>query len=256
MGVFYPQDYFSSRPGRNAKRSAVSLRQTNAKCRLVDSFAPKPGGLLEVGSANGDFLVAMRDRGWEVQGVELSPDASEFSRRQHGLTVSTGELPERPDDGTRFDMIVLWAVLPHIANPVETISCAERLLAEEGRLMICCANIESYASRSMKDRWAHLDQPRHYCHWSPETLRRLYASSGLVITRTVFHDDIFDSQFVLPWLSPLTTIADDRPGISLRKLTRRASEELNKLLTRPIAAWARARQRGGILTVVGTREPT
>lgn len=58
-----------------------------------------------------------------------------------------GEVVARPDNGERFDLVVMWAVLPHVWNPVATIEYVERVLATEGKVIVCCCNIESYAAK-------------------------------------------------------------------------------------------------------------
>lgn len=78
IGTFYPGKYFSSRPGRGRRGKGCVEKKVRLKCNLVERFVSPPGKLLEIGSANGDFLVSMRKRGWDVQGVEPSYDAAEL----------------------------------------------------------------------------------------------------------------------------------------------------------------------------------
>jgi SAM-dependent methyltransferase len=249
IGAFYSSNYWSSRPGRNAAKEDISRKKVTLKCQLLARHAPIPGTLLELGSANGDFLIGMQNLGWDVHGVEVSPDASEFSRKQ-GMDVFTGDLLGRPDNGTRFDLIVLWAVLPHISNPLETMVYAAQLLAPNGKVVISGANIDGFASRAMGNKWGHLDQPRHYCMWTPVTITKLLKAAGLTVQEVIYHDDIFNSRYVPSWLYPFTSITDDRKGITFKKLVRYSAKQLAKLLSGPILALARLRQDGGIVTII------
>lgn len=253
INVFYPSHYFSSRPGRNVRHQKRAERIVQKKCDIIESYTTQPGSLLEIGSANGDFLASLQKQGWDVQGIEVSPDAVEYSRTQYGLNVFQGEFLERPDDGTRFDIIVMWAVLPHIHNPVPTVARASELLASNGKLIILCANIESLAAERMGNEWGHLDLPRHYCMWSPDTLRTLYEKSGLRIDDIMHHDDIYNSGLILRWFKPILYSTVHGPAGFPTKLLRYAVHHLNQVLTKPILAKARMQNRGGIVTVVGSK---
>ena len=254
ISTFYPHNYFSFSSDRNVKQSTLAEKKIQLKCQMIERFCHGPGKLLEIGSANGDFLVGMRNRGWNVQGVEISNDAAEFCQRKHNLKVFNGELLKRPDNGERFDVVVMWAVLPHISNPVPVVSYASQLLASHGKFIVCCANIDSFAAHYMKNNWGHLDLPRHYCMWSPSTVKKLFSMIGLTLIDIIHHDDIFSSNLILRWLYPFIKTVDDRPGITCKKLIRLIAFRANRLITLPILARARKEEKGGIITVVGEKK--
>src|SRR5690554_2037345 len=60
IAFFYPEQYFSSRPGRNVKQLEKARIISERKCDLVERFVPQRGKLLEIGSANGDFLATLQ----------------------------------------------------------------------------------------------------------------------------------------------------------------------------------------------------
>ena len=68
------------------------------------------------------------------------------------------------------------------------------LLTDRGRLVICCANIESLAFRFSRGAWGHLDQPRHFCMYSPMTVRRLLTAGGLVPGPIAFESQLWKSE--------------------------------------------------------------
>jgi hypothetical protein len=61
--------------------------------RIVDSYVPIKGTLLDVGCASGAFLSVMEQAGWEVEGVE--PSASHHSVGCTGTCNRTGRIPKR-----------------------------------------------------------------------------------------------------------------------------------------------------------------
>lgn len=247
IGKYYGGDYHKSREGRReAGRRPVPREQR--KRQIVESFGLRQGTVLDVGCANGDFLLEMRDHGWAVQGVEHSPEAAAFCREQRGIQVAAGDLLDRPEDGTRFDLITLWAVLPHLPEPLATMRHAASLLTPGGVVLVCVANIDSWASRIGRRHWGHLDQPRHYCMYGPNSLRRLFAESGLEVGPLAFNDSLWKSQILIPpaglLLRRLSGMAPSRP----RNAMLRCMALGNNLLAAPIEALGRRLRRGGMIT--------
>ncbi len=94
------------------------------------------GDLMELGSAGGFFLEAGRRRGWSVKGVELSPPAAEYSKRELGLDVFEGQLEDAPFAAASFDMVLADNVLEHTLRPDETLALLFRLLRPGGHLVV------------------------------------------------------------------------------------------------------------------------
>jgi SAM-dependent methyltransferase len=72
----------------------VALLRDWAGGAVMNLPAAARGRLLDIGCGGGGFLAAMRDRGWQVQGVEPDPEAARLARERYGLEVFTGTLEE------------------------------------------------------------------------------------------------------------------------------------------------------------------
>jgi SAM-dependent methyltransferase len=98
-----------------------------------------PGArVLDVGCNTGPLLVPMRQRGYEVTGVDISPDdvqQAECYLEEHnlfpgGLSVADGtRLPFRDHS---FDLVLLIDILEHTDYPDKIVLEAKRLLAPGG----------------------------------------------------------------------------------------------------------------------------
>lgn len=109
---------------RQARRLDALLRPTH----------PQRGTLLEVGAAGGLLLEAMRNLGWQVEGVELSPRqrASTEARLGIALAETVGQLPlER-----RYDAIVMMHTLEHFTDPASQLRDLARRLAPGGVMVL------------------------------------------------------------------------------------------------------------------------
>jgi 2-polyprenyl-3-methyl-5-hydroxy-6-metoxy-1,4-benzoquinol methylase len=137
------------------------------------------GQLLDIGCGNGSFLAGMRERGWEVQGLEPDSEAADLARKRHGLKVITGTLEETSLSVSSVDAITLNHVIEHVPDPVGLLSECRRILKPGGKLVVATPNVESLAHRMSGVRWQHLDPPRHLCLFSSRALTACVEKAGL-----------------------------------------------------------------------------
>jgi len=91
----------------------------------------RPGRLLDVGCGYGQFLLACRQRGWQVAGVELGGAACARAR-EAGLEVFQGTLEQAAFAEGSFDAVTLWNVLDHLVDPLEEARRVLRVLRPGG----------------------------------------------------------------------------------------------------------------------------
>ncbi|MCM8769826.1 MAG: class I SAM-dependent methyltransferase [Candidatus Omnitrophica bacterium] len=141
--------------------------------------------ILDIGCGTGEFLLAMKNMGWETWGVEPNLVAATVAKSL-GLRVFHGELNEASLPAGYFQVIRLHHVLEHIYNPVETMREIHRLLSKEGRLIVTVPNIGGMGFKIFGRFWWGLDLPRHIFHYSPGSLSTLAEETGFRIVR-IFH---------------------------------------------------------------------
>jgi SAM-dependent methyltransferase len=133
-----------------------------------------------VGCGRGRLLEAFRERGWQVQGTELSEGAAALPRAA-GLAVHVGPLEAAPWADGSFDAVTLWHVLEHWPDPAVPLALAARLLRPGGVLLAGVPNFASPEARLTRAGWFHLDVPRHLVHLGPGDLERLLSAQGLEV---------------------------------------------------------------------------
>jgi 2-polyprenyl-3-methyl-5-hydroxy-6-metoxy-1,4-benzoquinol methylase len=144
---------------------------------------PHGGRALDVGCAAGFCMAVMRELGFEAHGVEVSEAIGSHARDHFGFdTVHIGTLDTAPYPDGHFDVITMWDVVEHVADPVALLVKARELLVPDGLLVIETQDIDSYFARLLGPRWHHYKHEEHIFHFTPETARTLLGKAGFEAT--------------------------------------------------------------------------
>ena len=147
---------------------------------------PKGKRLLDIGCAGGACLVAARDLGFDVEGIEPSRWLSAYARSEYGLNVRQGILTAGAYPDQSFDVISLWDVLEHVPEPRDILHVVRSLLKPDGYLWLNYPNIGSLAARLMGWRWPFwLSVHLHY--YRPHAIRRQVEQAGFEVLYTRPH---------------------------------------------------------------------
>lgn len=118
--------------------------------------------LLDVGAYIGVFVEVAQAAGWNASGVEPSTWAAKEAQR-HGLNVIQGTQDAPVLQGSQFDVVTMWDVIEHVAEPLAEVQKANRLLKPDGWLVVHTMDIDSLTARLMGSRWPWLmDMHLHY----------------------------------------------------------------------------------------------
>jgi SAM-dependent methyltransferase len=185
IGRFYPPTYkphrksSSRQSGTLAARMKrwVGWRESERKTFPVEG----KGRLLDFGCGGGSYLARMHHQGWQVTGLDISPDAVRRVRDELHLPALVGSLPCWELASGSFDVITMWQVLEHVHAPLEVLQDAHRLLAPGGKLVVSVPNIDSLPFRLFGSCWLSLDLPRHLTHFTPNTLHLMLERAGFRI---------------------------------------------------------------------------
>jgi 2-polyprenyl-3-methyl-5-hydroxy-6-metoxy-1,4-benzoquinol methylase len=158
--------------------SEITLRRYE---ELLDAFEPyrQRNRLLDVGCGVGDFLVAARARGWEVQGVELEQRARAICA-DRGLTVIEAPLDPARFPSAGFDVVSALEVLEHMIDPRAEMHSVASVLRPGGLLYVTTPNFASLTRRLLGPRSSVIAYPEHLGYFRPATLERLLSDAGLV----------------------------------------------------------------------------
>ena len=132
--------------------------------------------LLDVGAYIGVFVEAAAAVGWQAQGVEPSEWAAAEARHR-GLDVRVGTLDNVDLTEASFDVVTMWDVIEHLADPAAELDKARRLLRPGGWLVVHTMDIDAPVSRLAGSRWPWL-MDMHLYYFGKRTLRRMLSDHG------------------------------------------------------------------------------
>ena len=134
-----------------------------------------------MGAGIGAFLNTMKNKGWEIRGIEPDKGARQQAKELFDLELSSVEMFSQLNPGS-FDAITLWHVLEHVHQLHDYIKRLKELLNPGGKIFIAVPNYESTDSSIYNSWWAAYDVPRHLYHFTPKTIQVLVEQHGLKLT--------------------------------------------------------------------------
>jgi SAM-dependent methyltransferase len=143
----------------------------------LESLDPTRASVLEVGSGLGYLTYALRKRGFNAVGLDLSSSAVADATSRYGpfYECTTLEARARRTE-ERFDLVVMTELIEHVTDPLALLQEARLLLAPGGRIVVTTPNRDAYPDAAV---WRTEQPPVHLIWFSREGLTRLAARAAL-----------------------------------------------------------------------------
>ena len=149
----------------------------------IESSLNANRSFLDVGCATGMLLEHMKDRGWDVRGVEICAPAAAYGVRERGVAIDVATLEASGLTSGAFDVVHLSHLIEHVPDPRAFLSEAARVTKTGGYLVMVTPDIGGFQSRLFGERWRSAIAD-HLHLFSYRVLRRLVEESGFeVVTK-------------------------------------------------------------------------
>ena len=149
--------------------------------------------VLDIGCGTGEFLNACKQNGWNVTGIEPWEVARKHAKEKFGIEPLTPEKLFEISE-KKFNVITMWHVLEHVHQLHKTIEQINKLLIDEGALIVAVPNCNSFDAKKYGEHWAAWDLPRHIYHFNKKDIEKLFSRFGFKLKEVLPMK--FDSYYV------------------------------------------------------------
>lgn len=149
--------------------------------RRIYRLRKNGGAVLDIGCGTGDKLDLLRSKGYEVKGVEISPEA-EYAKNVFKLDVQRTDILEAEYPDKSFDIVTLYHVLEHLPDLSASLLKIRRILKPGGILILQVPNFASFQRRLFGRKWSLYDPPRHLQDFTPLSLRKVLEANDMAVT--------------------------------------------------------------------------
>ncbi|MBZ0274812.1 MAG: class I SAM-dependent methyltransferase [Anaerolineae bacterium] len=166
----------------NYIKDEPNIRKTfTGRLKWLEKYI-QPGKLLDVGCAVGFFLSTAQQRGWQVQGMDVSGYAVEYARDKFGLDAQHGSLDSLEFPDGAYDLVTMWDVIEHVPDPKLYIQKAATLLRTGGVISLATPDVDSLPAKLTGKRWVGYKlSEEHVYYFSARTLSRMLEEAGFEV---------------------------------------------------------------------------
>ena len=134
---------------------------------------------LDIGAGNGIFLNFMKEKGWDVSGIELDDTSRTAIEKNTELKIAT--TVHENSETNEYDVITMWHVLEHVYDLKKDITAIKSKLKKDGVFIVAVPNCDSYDAAFYKEYWAAYDLPIHLYHFRPKNIDDLFAQFDMEV---------------------------------------------------------------------------
>lgn len=129
-----PEDYNNERGAKEAYR-------------FITKYVPFKGKFLDIGCGGGAVLYFAKMDGWNVKGLEISPDYAKYVSVRLNIDVVTANFLTYENQDEKFDLVSLRHVLEHLPDSILAMNKIYNFLKNGGYAHFEFPNIEGIAFR-------------------------------------------------------------------------------------------------------------
>lgn len=146
-------------------------------------FTKPEGKFLDIGCCWGGLLYNARQKGFDVQGIEVTRKNVEYAKNVLNINVSNIQFDQQDFNENSLNVVTMSHVFEHIPYTLEALKKINNILKPGGMFCGAVPNFGSFMSLFLKDQWFWLDPAYHYVHFYIDILKRELHRYGFKIEK-------------------------------------------------------------------------
>jgi 2-polyprenyl-3-methyl-5-hydroxy-6-metoxy-1,4-benzoquinol methylase len=212
----------------------IKIQRHKLRFKFIQKFI-KSGKLFDLGAGWGHFMLAGKELGYDVYGVEIAEQPYLYCVNDLKLPVDHIDFFEM-DESKKFDVITMWDVLEHIDKADVFLEKCSKLTKPDGYLFLQVPQIDSYFAKRHKDNWKMMGLD-HVNYFGKDTITKILARNGyeVVKIKSSFEIKLFIMYTLLPFIKKFKS--DKKQTTAQANTTINAAERqqyFNKFTSKPM----------------------
>ena len=212
----------------------VKIQRHKLRFKFIQKFV-KTGKLFDLGAGWGHFMLAGKELGYDVYGIEISEQPYLYCVNDLKLPVDHVDFFEM-DESRQFDIITMWDVLEHIDKAGDFLEKSSKLTKPNGYLFLQVPQIDSYFAKRHQDNWKMMGLD-HVNYFGKKTITQILANHGyeVVKIKSSFEIKLFIMYTLLPFIKKIKSNKKGRVS-ELNKTINAAERQnyFNKFTNKPL----------------------
>ena len=181
LETFYKEDYRKSYKnvivpkGKHIARAGWVVGERFSR---VTDIIQKGMRTLDIGAGGGEWVYFMKKIGCDAHGIEPNQGYGSFAKENYDVDVFLGMYQEAELEKESFDIVTLFQVLEHLADPVEDLRAMSEFLKVGGKFVIEVPDI-LFAGMHFDHKW----HDGHLSGFDLITLEAVAAKAGLKLNK-------------------------------------------------------------------------
>lgn len=163
--------------------------------KKIKKYLPKGGKILDVGTAGGSFLVSAKRFGFEPYGCEPNKWLAKWGKEKYGLDIRPGTIFDQKYKQDFFDVVSLWDVIEHTPDPLKVLIECNRVLKNDGVLIVNYPDIGSWIAKLTGKKWLFLTSV-HLYYFTRNTINLMLKKAGFEIIKIKPHFQELEAGYI------------------------------------------------------------
>jgi 2-polyprenyl-3-methyl-5-hydroxy-6-metoxy-1,4-benzoquinol methylase len=173
----YPREYGIYHPD-NWLVAGIKNFLRRGDIKLIARLTGGQGRVLDVGCGLGELLGRL-GASYEKYGLEMDKASADVAGRLSGARVWRGQFESFVfPENAKFDVVIMRYLFEHLPSPMEALRKLRSIISDKGFAVISVPNYDSIERRVFGRYWHGYEIPRHFSHFSADTMRQFAEHSG------------------------------------------------------------------------------